>query len=329
MMTPNYTKQQLVQETALSDADMAQVQQCQRDHNRLGFAYQLGFVRLLNRFPTQLPFEILEELLAYISTQVALPAVLISAYQQRQQTISEHQQHIAAYLGLKPFDSAEAVLLAQFIFEEACRLEQAAALQARVKAFLKAQRILQPAESTLDRLIGEQRQRVREAIYERLTTALPSGMAGVLEELLQVPLGKKASPLQRLKANPHSPSPDAMLVLLQKIELIEATGVLQLDLSWLNSNYQRALFHYVNKCSADRLREVVQPRRNAALVCFLWQSYRDAIDQAVDMYGKLITWVHTQAEADLNEQLRQQRKTIQSSLTSFKSLGTIVLDDTN
>jgi AAA+ ATPase superfamily predicted ATPase len=120
MMTPNYTKQQLVQETALSDADMAQVQQCRRDHNRLGFAYQLGFVRLLNRFPTQLPFEILEELLAYISTQVALPAVLISAYQQRQQTISEHQQHIAAYLGLKPFDSAEAVLLAQFIFEEAC-----------------------------------------------------------------------------------------------------------------------------------------------------------------------------------------------------------------
>ena len=76
-------------------------------------------------------------------------------------------------------------------------------------------------------------------------------MAGVLEELLQVPLGKKASPLQRLKANPHSPSPDAMLVLLQKIELIEATGVLQLDLSWLNSNYQRALFHYVNKGSAD------------------------------------------------------------------------------
>src|SRR5438067_8425292 len=130
MMTPNYTKQQLVQETALSDADMAQVHQCRRDHNRLGFAYQLGFVRLLNRFPTQLPFEILEELLAYISTQVALPAVLIRAYQQRQQTISEHQQHIAAYLGLKPFDSAEAVLLAQFIFEEACRLEQAAALQA-------------------------------------------------------------------------------------------------------------------------------------------------------------------------------------------------------
>jgi TnpA family transposase len=72
---------------------------------------------------------------------------------------------------------------------------------------------------------------------------------------------------------------------------------------------------------------VVQPRRNAALVCFLWQSYRDAVDQAVDMYDKLITWVHTQAEADLDEQLRQQRKTIRSSLVTFKSLGEIILDE--
>src|SRR5512144_1041965 len=48
-------------------------------------------------------------------------------------------------------------------------------------------------------------------------------------------------------------------------------------LSWLNANYQRALFHYVRKCSADRLREVARPRRLAALVCFLRLSYRDAV----------------------------------------------------
>jgi hypothetical protein len=35
----DYSKQQLVQETALSDADIEQVRQCRRDPNRLGFAY--------------------------------------------------------------------------------------------------------------------------------------------------------------------------------------------------------------------------------------------------------------------------------------------------
>jgi tetratricopeptide (TPR) repeat protein len=55
---------------------------------------------------------------------------------------------------------------------------------------------------------------------------------------------------------------------------------------WLNGNYQRALFHHVRKSSVTRLRELAEPRRRAALVCFLWQSYRDAIDQAVDMFDK-------------------------------------------
>ena len=89
----------------------------------------MGFVRLLNRFPMPAPFAILEKLLAYISTQVALPVLLIDAYPQRQQTLSEHQQRITAYLGLRALGSEEGWLLAEFIFEEACRLEQTAALR--------------------------------------------------------------------------------------------------------------------------------------------------------------------------------------------------------
>src|SRR5207249_4642328 len=69
---------------------------------------------------------------------------------------------------------------------------------------------------------------------------------------------------------------------------IEATGILGIDLSWLNANYQRAMFHYVRKCTADRLRELTGPRRLATLTCFLRQSYRDTIDQAVDMFDKII-----------------------------------------
>jgi hypothetical protein len=72
------------------------------------------------------------------------------------------------------------------------------------------------------------------------------------------------------------------------------------DLSWLNGNYQRALFHQVRKSSVTRLRELSEARRRAALVCFLWQSYRDAVDQVVDMFDKLLTRAHTQAQ---NEKL--------------------------
>lgn len=323
----SYSREQLVQQVALTAEDMQQVWLCRRDHNRLGFAYQVGFVRLLNRFPQQEPFEVIEELLVYMSVQVELPAALIMAYQQRRQTVSEHQQRILDYLNLHRFSERDRGQLEHFVFEEASRLEQTAALQARVKAFLIAQGILQPADSTLTRLIIEQRQRAREFIHDRIAVALPAAMTRVLDELLIIPAGKQVSALQRITANPRNPSPEAMLALVHKLQTIEATGVLQVDLSWLNSNYQRVLFHYVDKCSIARLREVIEPRRHAALICFLWQSYRNAVDQAVDMYDKLITGVHTQAEFDLNEQLHQQRKTLRSSLATFKSIGAIILDD--
>jgi hypothetical protein len=88
------------------------------------------------------------------------------------------------------------------------------------------------------------------------------------------------------------------------------------------------------KSSVTRSRELAEARRRAALVCFLWQSYRDAVDQAVDMFDKLLTRASTQAQNELDEQLRRQRQTIQVSLTTIqvslttlRSLDRIILDD--
>jgi len=60
------------------------------------------------------------------------------------------------------------------------------------------------------------------------------------------------------------------------------------DVGWVNGNYQWILFHSVRTASADRVRRMAVPRRHLALVCFLHQAWRDTLDQAVDMYGKLL-----------------------------------------
>jgi len=203
---------------------------------------------------------------------------------------------------------------------------QTAALEARVQEFLKEQKILQPADSTVARIIGEQRKLAREHIFEKIAAGVPTELAKTLDDFLVVTGDKAISRLQKIKANPSKASAEAMLSLTDKLAAIAASGVLAIDLSWLN-NYQRALFHYVRKSSVDRLRELARPRRNAALVCFLWQSYRHAVDQLVDMYDKLLTRMHTQAQNGIDERMRQQRPTIRTSLVTFRSLGEIILDD--
>ena len=323
----SFSRGRMIREASLTEADSVEIAKCRRDHNRLGFAYQIGFVRLFSRFPAQQPLEMCDELLSFVATQLNVDTTGIDGYAARQHTVSDHQTRIRDYLQLVVFDPEQAEDLEHFVFEESCRLEQTASLVARAREFLKERHVLFPSESSLLRLVTEQKKHAREHIASRLADGLSSGLVKALDDLLEVKEGETISGLQVIKTNPAKPSPAAMQSLADKLTAIEATGVLKVDLSWLNANYQRALFHYVRKCSADRLREVARPRRLAALACFLRQSYRDAVDQAVDMFDKFLTRTHTRAEHELDDQMRSQRQTIKAALAALRSLGAVILDD--
>ena len=100
-----------------------------------------------------------------------------------------------------------------------------------------------------------------------------------------------------------------------------------MDLEWLNRNYQRSLFQYVRNCSAPRLRKLARPRRWTALVCFLRQSYRDGVDQAVD--------IRQTADPDLCACRARPRPAIWANsarpfvprLCLCDPVGTLILDD--
>ncbi len=107
MPMPNYTREQLTIEAKLTPEDLEQVRRCRHAYTRLGFAYQLAFVRLLNRFPRQEPFEVQDEILTYVGMQLDLALDGIVAYSRRRMTVSAHQERIRQYLGLTRFSQAE------------------------------------------------------------------------------------------------------------------------------------------------------------------------------------------------------------------------------
>ncbi len=137
MNEPTYTHQDLLRAAKLTPTDTEEIFKCRRSYNRLGFAYQLAFVRLHNRFPTQQPFEIDQELLTYAGMQTDIPITEIEDYVRRQPTLSEHQERIRVYLQLHRLDDDAMEVLEQFLFDEACRLENTGPLMALAKQFLK------------------------------------------------------------------------------------------------------------------------------------------------------------------------------------------------
>ena len=106
----HYPREILVDRVVFTPHDHDLIALCRGAHNRLGFAYQMGFVRLTGRFPAQQPLEILDDLLAFVAHEVALDATLIKEYAQRQATVSAHQEHIRLYLGFRPFGPTEGKL---------------------------------------------------------------------------------------------------------------------------------------------------------------------------------------------------------------------------
>ena len=327
-MTPlSFTRAQWVRQATLTEADLAAVATCRGDYNRLGFAYQRAFVRLFHRFPAQQPLEVCDELLSFVALQLGLETTHLAGYATRQSTVSDHQVRIRDDLGLTPFGPEQIAALKPFIFEAALRLEPSVALLASARNILREHRILFPAESALLRVVGEQKKRAQEQMATQILQQVPTAVTAALDDLLTVKAGEAVSALQRIKTNPAKPSARAMRTLLTKLTTIEATGILSLDLSWLNSNYQRALFHYVRACSVDRLRDVARSRRLTALICFLHQSYRDTVDQTVDMFDKILTRTQTQAEHDLDDHLRDQRRTLKESLALLRAVGAILLDE--
>ena len=323
---PDVSRPSLIRDATFLEADRREIALRRGPHNRLGFAYQVAFVRVLGRFPQQAPLEIDGEILRFAALQLGADAEKIHAYARRQQTVSEHQQRIGEYLRLRTFDTTASERLARFLEDEALRLDRTASLLARARGWLRDEHVLAPADSVLRRAVGAARHKARALLTQRMTESLSAPMRDRLDELVAVGDDHPHSPLHGIKTGTSSPSVGGMKRLLARLESIEATGVLDIDVSWVNGNYQRILFHSVRTASADRVREMAAPRRHLALVCFLHQAWRDTLDQAVDMYGKLLDRNRKLVEDRLDDMLKAQRHAVDRIVQRYRRLGAVLLD---
>ena len=97
----------------------------------------------------------------------------------------------------------------------------------------------------LRRAVSPARQKARTGLMNRMMACLSESMRERLDALVAVSEDESFSALNRIKTTSSRASPAGMSQLLAKLELIEDTGVLEIDISWINGNYQRYLFHSV------------------------------------------------------------------------------------
>jgi TnpA family transposase len=324
------SRAELVRRAALSEEDLAAIaRHCRGKPFELGFAYQVVFVRANNRFPAQDPFELDADLLDFASAQTNIPSSLIEPYGRRRQTIAGHRASIRELLGLRELgDPSASQDLADFLSFQARRVERLGALRTAAQGFLRESGILLPADSTLERLASAQRAQTREEIFSQVEQSLDARAKHNLEAMLRVEAkaGSRLSQFESLKAPPGQSSPAAMNRLLDKLDLIAGSGVLEADLSWLHENYQRALARQAKASDASKLRRMPAAKRWSLMACFLGRLRGQTLDQAVDMHDRLVASERERAETALRLRDKRRRVLDRQALRSFQKLASIVLD---
>lgn len=322
----------IIKLASLTEEDHVLIQKCRGDHNRLGFCYQLIFVKVFNRFPNQVQLEIHNQLLAFASLQINILITNIEFYKKRRQTITEHQEQIRIYLQLRRFNQSIIHQVNEFLFLEAQRIEHRSILFSKMEIFLRENKILQPARDTLERLIAKQRQKAQKYIHNKILSLLNPQQIICLDKLLETD-NSRLSRLQQLKLPPARPAPKAFISLTNKLTLIQEIGIAELDISWLNNNYQRSLAKYAMRCSVKRLKELQKGQKYSVLVCFLKQLRLDTIDHIIEMHHKLMLKIFRRANNQLKEAVQKKHNHFKKSEDLIIKITDILFDvnikDTN
>jgi TnpA family transposase len=218
LFDPPTGQRDLVRHFTLSEADLGAIRRCRGDHNRLGYALMLCYLRHPGR-ALRSGERPPPALLAFVAEQIGI--LPDAAERNRQRHAVECQEQ----LGLRPFGKRAAVELASALLQQAIEDDRLARLAELVMETCRQHRIVVPSPAALERLCAELRHQARREVYRRLTNGLAAEQRRRLDALTQRREETNQNWLTWLRQMPEAAKPGAMLGLIERLEHVRAIGI--------------------------------------------------------------------------------------------------------
>lgn len=189
---------QLARYFHLDERDLDFVNQRRGKHNRLGIALQLTTARFLGTFISDL-MQIPARVRFYVAAQldISRPEIL-SRYAQRENTRWGHHALIRQYSGYHDFgDFPWSFRPKRLLYVRVWLSNERPGLMFDfATAWLLQHKVLLPAASTLNRLIGENRERANRRLWRKLASLPDSWQTAQLAGLLEILEGQRVSVME-------------------------------------------------------------------------------------------------------------------------------------
>src|SRR3984893_13165120 len=287
LFDPPTDQRELIRHYTLSAADLAAIRRCRGDHNRLGHALMLCYLRYPGR-PLKAGERPPRPLVLFIAEQIDALPESIEDYLAAERNRQRHAAELQDRLGFHPFGTRPAADLAGWLLPHAIENDQLAHLAGLVVEECRRRRIVVPSPGALERLCVQARYQARGEIQRRLTDGLSADQRRRLDALTQRRAETNQSWLAWLRQMPEAAKPVAMLGLIERLDHVRAAG---LDPAHGHRVHQSRLAQLAREAGRTTVQHVAgyeRQRRHATLVAVALDLAASLTDQAVDLFDRLI-----------------------------------------
>ena len=324
------TALQLTRYFHLDDRALQLVKKRRGDHNRLGFAVQLGTVRFLGTFLNN-PIDVPSNVVHYLAAQLGiLETNCLSRYLKRARTHWEHVEEIKRNYGYRDFSSQpEHWRLVRWLYERAwVSAESSSVFFDVTTAQLVENKILLPGVTVLARLISRVRERVQQRLYSQLSKLPSQEQVKKLEALIVVPEKSHTTLLEQWRNSPTRISGPALVSALSRLSQIRALEIRKLDISHIPPIRLKSLSKTAFTVRGQAIARMSEARRIATLVAFVYVLEATAIDDALDILELLVKDLLAKSEREGKKERLRTLKDLDAAALQLSRVGKVILDET-
>lgn len=318
-------EEDLVRQYTLSERDMAIICQRRGDHNRLGFAVQLCYLRYpgvvvpTNGNPPG-------RLLSFIGRQLDLSPMLWYQYALRTQTRREHLAELQAWMHVERFTQVDYRRSVEHVSALAEHTSRAMALAEALLNRLREQRIILPSIAVIRRICSEALAVGLRNVYAALTEPLTKHHRQSLDSVLTMREGTSNSTLVWLR-QPHGP-PRArhILVHLDRLKTITDMDLPDVVNGAVHHSRLVQLSREGAQMTSQHFRDLEPTRRYATLVAVILDTRASLIDEIVDMHDQNMAALFSRAKRSHAEAFHESGKSINDKVRLFSRVGRALLE---
>lgn len=319
---------QLTRYFHLDEADRAFLFQRRGDQNRLGVALQLGCVRFLGTFLTDLS-RVPINVQWFVARQLGITDIdILSTYAQRETTRREHAAQIRTQYQYREFTWPWSFRLSRLLYTRSwISNERPSLLFDLATGWLIQHKILLPGATTLTRLISEIRERSTNRLWQRLSLLPTQEQVEKLETLLHIPEGTRTSRFDRYRKGPVTISGPAFNEAIDRYRELKAFGMHDLDFTGIPPVRFKNIARHAGMISMHKIVRMTESKRTAILVAFARAYETIALDEALDVLDLLITHIGSEAKKFGQKKRLRTLKDLDKSALALAEVCALILNE--